>query len=108
MSETPRLERLSASAYSAKVDTGFANRIRASNWSSELLLCRDRIEFGDLRKAIFLRGVRAGDEGAAYLGAVPARHDAETQRLFGLDVTRGEDLHGGSFEVRCPPFAETP
>ena len=48
------------------------------------------------RHAIFPRDVRSGDEGAADLGGVPARYDAETQRLFGLDVARGENLHGTS------------
>lgn len=37
--------------------------------------------------------MRAGDEGAADLGRVPAGLDTETQRFFGLDVTRREILH---------------
>src|ERR1700683_600299 len=63
---------------------------------SELSLDRRRIELGDFRQAVFLRDVRAGDEGAADLGGVPARHDAEAQRLFGFDVTRGKNLHVAS------------
>src|SRR3981189_1709245 len=74
---------------------------------SELLLGRRRIELGDLGKAFFLRGVRAGDEGAAHLGAVPARHDAETQRLFGFDVTRGKNLHVISLRVRRWRYCRT-
>jgi len=37
--------------------------------------------------------MRAGDEGAADLGRVPAGLDTETQRFFGLDVTGREILH---------------
>src|ERR1700675_860832 len=75
---------------------------------SELLLDRRRIELGDFRKAIFLRRMRAADEGAAHLGAVPARHDAETQRLFGFDVARGENLHRVPLRSGVRAFAETP
>src|SRR5664279_3703297 len=71
--------------------------IERRSGSNELLLGRRRIELEDLRKTIFLRGVRTGDEGAAHLGGVPAGHHAETRRFFGFDVTRGKNLHEGSF-----------
>ena len=51
--------------------------------------------------------MRAGDERAAHLGAVPARHDAETQRFLGFDVARREILHGGSFEGSRSQACET-
>src|ERR1700722_11973213 len=73
----------------------------------EFLLGWRRIEFGDFRQAIFLRDMRAGDESAAHLGAVPARHDAETQRFLGFDVARRKNLHGGSFEGSRSQACET-
>src|SRR6185295_16094504 len=57
-------------------------------------LGRRRVELQDFSTAIRLGGMRAGDEGAADLGAVPAGLHAETQRLFGFDMTRREILHG--------------
>src|ERR1700735_3148595 len=70
------------------------------SWLSEFLSGRRRIELGDFGKAFFLRGVGAGDEGAAYLGAVPAGDDTETQRFFGLDMTGGKNLHLASLVER--------
>src|ERR1700722_11696335 len=84
-----------------------APRLHKSAPVAELLPDRRRVELGDFRKTFFLRGVRARDEGAADLGAVPAGHHAETLRLFGLDMTRGENLHGGSFDGRCAHAAGT-
>jgi hypothetical protein len=73
---------------------------RSVSRGSELLLHRRRIEFEDLRKAIFPGGVGAGDEGSAHLGRVPARNDAETRRLFGFDVTCGKNLHVASLTMK--------
>src|SRR5882757_5813433 len=75
-------------------------------YPSESALRRRRIDFRDSAEALFLGGVRAGDERAADLGAVPARFDAETKRLFGFDMARREILHGGCFQVGARPLIE--
>src|ERR1700709_1434727 len=70
------------------------HRVRDTRTFSEFALGRRRVELQDSSTAIGLGGMRAGDEGAADLGAVPAGLHAETQRLFGFDMTRREILHG--------------
>jgi hypothetical protein len=57
-------------------------------------LGRRRIDLRDLDKAIGLGIVRPGDERSAHFCAVPAGYDAKPKRLFCLDVTRREILHG--------------
>src|SRR3954463_15060926 len=75
------------------MDTRVKTAYDAEYVLSEFALGRRRVELEDFSAAIRLGGMRAGDEGAADLGAVPAGLHPETKRLFGFDMARREILH---------------
>ena len=61
-----------------------------------LFRCR-RIDFSDPAQAVGFGRMRAGDEGSADFGRVPAGFHTEAKRFFCHDVTRREILHHGAF-----------
>jgi hypothetical protein len=63
-----------------------------------LVLCR-QLDLCDFAKAIGFGVMRPRDKRSAHFCAVPARYDAEPERLFGFDVTRRKILHGVCFQV---------
>ena len=62
-------------------------------------LRRRGVDLVDSAQTVGFGLMRSRDKGAAHLCAVPARYDAEAQRLFGLDVAWGKsNLHGVGFQ----------
>ena len=70
-----------------------------------LFRCR-RIDFSDPAQAVGFGRMRAGDEGSADFGRVPAGFHAEAKRFFCHDVTRREILHHVAFGWAVPSWQE--
>lgn len=70
-----------------------------------LFRCR-RIDFSDPAQAVGFGRMRAGDEGSADFGRVPAGFHTEAKRFFCHDVTRREILHHVAFGWAVPSWQE--